>query len=73
MKKILILLSTLSANVFAVNVQDFINDRNCSQVIDKTIFKVCYDYQLKGAKYVSYTVDGNMANVSLEFGAGVRL
>lgn len=64
MKKILMLLSTLSANVFAVNVQDFINDRNCSQVIDKTIFQVCYDYQLKGAKYVAYTVDGSTANAS---------
>lgn len=64
MKKILMLLSTLIANVFAVNVQDFINDRNCSQVIDKTIFQVCYDYQLKGAKYVAYTVDGSTANAS---------
>ena len=44
--------------------QDFINDRNCSQIIDKTVFKVCYDYQLKGAKYVVYTVDGSTANAS---------
>lgn len=56
------LLSTLSTTVYAVNVQDFINGKNCSQIIDKTVFKVCYDYQLKGSKYVAYTVDGNMAN-----------
>lgn len=62
MKKTLILLSILSANVFATNVQDFVNDKNCNQIVDKTIFKVCYDYQLKGAKYVAYTVDGEMAN-----------
>ena len=62
MKKSLILLSILSANVFATNVQDFINDKNCNQIVDKTIFKVCYDYQLKGARYVAYTVDGEMAN-----------
>ena len=60
MRKILILICPNL--VFAVNVSDYINGANCSQIIDKTVFTVCYDYKMKGAKYVAYTVDGNLAN-----------
>lgn len=62
MKKLLLLLSPSLA--FAVNVNDYINNQNCDQIIDKTVFQVCYSYKMKGAKYVSYTIDGNLSNAS---------
>ena len=35
---------------------------NCDQIIDKQAFTICYDYKMKGAKYVAYTLDGNLVN-----------
>lgn len=46
----------------ATSIDDFINKQNCSQIIDKQIFEVCYDYKAKGAKYVAYTLDGRLVN-----------
>ena len=33
-------------------------------IIDKTVFTVFYDYQLKGARYVAYTIDRSKSNAS---------
>ena len=38
----------------------FINDVNCNQIIDKEFLTICYDYKLKGAKSVAYTLDGDL-------------
>ena len=35
---------------------------HCDQIIDKESYKICYSYKNKGAKYVSYTLDGNLVN-----------
>ncbi len=43
---------------------DFINSRNCNQVIDKQYFKICYDYRAKGAKFVGYVLEGDKVNVT---------
>jgi len=51
-----------SLNLFATNLSDFINKKNCDQIIDKQVFTICYDYKMKGAKYVVYTLDGNKVN-----------
>ncbi len=59
MKKLTILLSIFSINVFAINTQNIINDKNCDQVITKSIYQICYNYNYKGATAVSYTIDGN--------------
>ncbi len=52
----------LSTALFATNVTDYINKSNCGQIIDKQVFQICYDYNLKSAKYVSYTLDGTLVN-----------
>jgi len=39
-----------------------INQKNCDQVIDKKFYKICYDYRMKGARYVSYTLRGDQVN-----------
>lgn len=62
MKKILIsacLVALAITNVNALDLNDYINESDCSQIITKPNYKVCYDYGLKSARYVAYTVDGN--------------
>lgn len=59
MKKALLILSTITPVLsYAINLNDTFNKQNCSQVVDKGIYKSCYDYNLKGTKAVAYTVDG---------------
>jgi len=55
---LILFLSTLHAT----DIDDYINKQNCSQIIDKQVFTICYDYKMKGAKYVSYTLEGNKVN-----------
>ncbi len=50
-----------------INLDNFINDTNCDQVIEKefstgSILSICYDYSYKSAKYVAYTLDGELIN-----------
>ncbi len=40
----------------------YINSKNCNQIIDKEFFEICYDYRLKVAKAVSYTLEGDLVN-----------
>ncbi len=40
----------------------FINDSNCSQIIDKVFITICYDYKLKAARSVAYRLEGNLVN-----------
>jgi len=61
MHKIIVLLFTLSL-LKAVEITDFINHTNCDQVIDKEVYTVCYDYTYKGAKYVAYTLTGDLVH-----------
>lgn len=52
----------LTALLHATDLSQYINKQNCSQIIDKQVFTICYDYKAKGAKYVSYTLDGTKVN-----------
>ena len=62
MKLFFFLIATIS--LYATEISDYINKNNCSQIIDKSVFTICYDYKLKGAKYVAYTLDGSLVNSS---------
>ena len=62
MNKLFILLIATIASLQATNLNDYINKQNCDQIIDKQVFTICYDYQMKGAKYVAYTLDGSLVN-----------
>jgi len=65
MKKLSLLLVTLIAVVgsaSATEIRDFINKKNCDQILDKGYYQICYDYRAKGAKYVAYTLDGSKVN-----------
>lgn len=61
LKKIL-LSSTVISLLNATDISDFINLKNCDQIIDKQIFKICYSYKHKGALAVWYELDGNLVN-----------
>jgi len=54
--------TTLSAT--NINLNGFFNKEVCDQVLtNKGYFKTCYDYKAKGAKYVAYTLNGDLINV----------
>jgi endonuclease G len=42
--------------------EKFINSKVCNQIIDNEFITICYDYKVKGAKSVAYTLDGDLMN-----------
>jgi len=52
----------LTKSLLAISSQDFINNSDCNQIIDKTFITICYDYNLKAPKAVSYTLQGDLVN-----------
>jgi len=48
--------------LYSTEINDYINETNCNQIINKKVFTVCYDYNLKGTKYVAYELDGTLVN-----------
>lgn len=60
--KILLLILLSFTYLLSTEISDFINKKNCNQIIDKSVYSICYDYHLKGAKFVGYTLDGNLVN-----------
>lgn len=63
------LLIVVGLPIFGVNIDInmFINKDNCSQIINKDVYNICYDYKNKGAKIVSYSIYGEFVNkVNLE-------
>jgi endonuclease G, mitochondrial len=45
-----------------IDINMFINKDNCSQIINKDVYNICYDYKNKGAKIVSYSIYGDLVN-----------
>ena len=50
------------SSLFAISANQFVNDNDCNQTIDKEFLSICYDYNLKAAKAVSYTLQGDLVN-----------
>jgi len=42
--------------------QKFVEENNCSQIIDNEFIVMCYDYKFKAVKAVSYTLLGDLMN-----------
>ena len=61
MRKSLLTLLLLPA-LNATQLSNFVNTRKCNQIIDKQVYTICYDYKMKGAKYVAYTLSGTQVN-----------
>lgn len=60
--KILVSLLLSVTSLFSTEISDFINRDNCDQVVNKSVYSVCYDYHHKGATYVAYLLDGELVN-----------
>jgi endonuclease G len=60
--KIALLISLINGTLYAISFSDFINDKDCSQIIDKDFLTICYSYDLKSALAVSYTLEGDLVN-----------
>jgi len=60
MKIILIFLLAVYLNATQLN--DYINTKQCDQVIDKQLYKICYSYKYKGALSGWVTLYGNKVN-----------
>jgi len=60
--KVLVFFFYIAISIYATSVSEFINKKNCDQIIDKQVYTICYDYKMKGPKYVAYTLDGNKVN-----------
>ncbi len=59
----LITLTTLTvSSIFAIVANDFINNEDCDQIIEKHFLTICYDYNLKAPTAVSYTLRGDQVN-----------
>lgn len=55
----------LSLNLYANSLflNQFFNDKACDKVLTNGgYFKTCYDYNLKSAKYVAYSLSGVLVN-----------
>ena len=59
-KFILFIFVTISLN--AVKLSDFVNTKDCDQIIDKQLYKICYSYKYKGALSGWVTLYGNLVN-----------
>jgi len=63
--KYLFILSMLVSSLFSMNLDYFFKSNICGEknkIINKQIYKICYDTQMKGPKFVGYTLDGNLVN-----------
>lgn len=52
----------LAASLFGTDLSDFINKKNCDQIIDKQVYTICYDYDMNGALFVAYSLDGSLVH-----------
>ena len=62
LKKLTLIATLTLTPLLALNSNQFINNTNCNQVLDKVFYQVCYDHNLKAAKAVSYTLSGDLVN-----------
>ena len=61
-QKTILLLGLLFAPLLGIDANQFINNKDCNQTIDKEFITICYDYKLKAPKAVGYTLYGDLVN-----------
>ncbi len=63
MKKQLLFLVFILVNItYATSLKDYINKKQCDQIIDKQLYKICYSYRYKGALSGWVTLQGINVN-----------
>lgn len=56
---ILLLLTNLS---YATSLEDYVDTKQCDQIVDKQLYKICYSYKYKGAISGWVTLYGDKVN-----------
>jgi len=56
------LIFILSLNLYSLDLKNYFNEK-CSKIIDKKIYQICYDYSVKGPRYISYTLYGDKVHL----------
>lgn len=60
--KKIILIALLSNILFAFNSQEYMSKNYCDKIITNPYMNICYDYNLMGAKTITYTLNGDKVN-----------
>lgn len=60
--KNLLLLTVLAAFLYAVEISDYIDTKQCDKVIDKQLYNICYSYKHKGALSGWVRLEGALVN-----------
>lgn len=48
-KQLLIILLLLTSISYAASLEDYVDTKQCDQMVDKQLYKICYSYKYKGA------------------------
>lgn len=57
---VILCIMLFSSVASGTEISDFINQRNCDQILDKGYYQICYDYGMKGARYVGYLLHADL-------------
>ena len=60
--KLIVLNMILLVSLYATQLSDYINTKDCDQVIDKQLYHICYSYKYKGALSGWVTLNGKLVN-----------
>jgi len=60
--KIILLALTILLSLSARDINNYINKKNCDQIINKQIYSICYSYRYKGALGGWTTLEGDKVN-----------
>lgn len=56
------IMSIVPTIAFSVSLDDYVNKSECSQIIDKQLYEICYSYEYKGATSGWVTLYGDRVN-----------
>jgi len=62
MLKLFFTLFLLTISIFAAQLSDYIDTKQCDQIVDKQLYKICYSYKYKGALSGWVTLHGDKVN-----------
>ena len=62
MLKLFSTLLFLTISAFAAQLSDYIDTKQCDQIVDKQLYKICYSYKYKGALSGWVTLHGDKVN-----------
>lgn len=61
-KQLLFILLLLTGISYATSLDHYVNTKQCDQIIDKQLYKICYSYKYKGALSGWVTLNGKNVN-----------